>query len=561
MKISSLLFNLTLTRCINFIVNKYTSPSDFIILTSDRTDVDVPVARIDFRKGKIIDIESKSKPTFFIVENMKDSDIFSYWATVTRFPRMFFHPRARYLFIEEDFSPFYLRLFSRFNVYNSIFLNSKTGNIYTSFPFMNTNRKLRRNNAVHRIGKCDETSLLHDNLYPSKLPKDWQNQAMRIIFMRSEIYTKCVNCPRPGIEIEIITLILNQLKIFYHFYESQMNNENILLIEHRGYDFFIGTALSENTNLLEYTRSYVDDYMSWFVPMPKKLERWRYILLVFTPTTWILGFLSFVAIVSAFILVKTYKKPAYLNVTQFISVIFVGRIKRYRTENIPQEFLILCMVFLSFMVYNLFCSRLTFLLNGVNFSNSVNSFEDIVKSNLKIGIVTYENYLEKMKDFENFPKNRFEQCDDLDECLRGAKTYKDIVFLFACRPIRASKHMIMENETGLPFLKELKPYFFNPKFVVKFFKGHPFLPVLDRKLQYLIEFGITDKIIKNYDVPPWELPVLEPTQSLKMEHMVAPFIILGVRILMSLLAFSFEMRQFMNFNPKVWFSRNRSRQI
>ncbi|KAK9886790.1 hypothetical protein WA026_018442 [Henosepilachna vigintioctopunctata] len=372
MKISSLLFNVTLTRCINFIVNKYTSPSDFIILTSDRTDVDAPVARIDFRKRKITDIESKSKPTFFIVENMNDSDIFSYWATVTRFPRMFFHPRARYLFIEEDFSPFYLRLPSRFNVFNSIFLNAKTGNIYTSFPFMNTNRKLRRNNAVHRIGKCDETSLLHDNLYPSKLPKDWQNQAMRIIYMSSDIYTSCVNCTRPGIEIEIITLILNHLKIFYHFYESKYNYENELLIQHSGYDFFIGTALSENTNLLEYTRSYVDDYMSWFVPMPKKLERWRYILLVFSPTTWILG--------------------------------------------------------------------------------------------------------------------------------------------------------------------------------------HPFLPVLDRKLQHLIEFGITDKIIEKYDVPPWELPTLEPIQSLKMEHMVAPFIILGVGILMSLLAFCFEMRQFISFNPKVWFS-------
>ncbi|KAL3267004.1 hypothetical protein HHI36_011152 [Cryptolaemus montrouzieri] len=83
-------------------------------------------------------------------------------------------------------------------------------------------------------------------------------------------------------------------------------------------------------------------------------------------------------------------------------------------------------------------------------------------------------------------------------------------------------------------LRELPDPALTAQIVAFFSKGHPLFPLFNRHLKYLIESGITNRIIDKYSSPAeLEAPSLESTQSLNFEHIVAPLLILNIGLFLA----------------------------
>ncbi|KAK9875274.1 hypothetical protein WA026_007665 [Henosepilachna vigintioctopunctata] len=170
--------------------------------------------------------------------------------------------------------------------------------------------------------------------------------------------------------------------------------------------------------------------------------------------------------------------------------------------------------------------------------------EDIVNNNLFVGTSDkyYESMVENSPEFFNYSEELFLDCSVNFTCWKRIRNSRDVAVLVGVQSNRSLKKTYTNKITGSSFMKELKRSFFTIKYVLLLNRGHPFFHELNSHVQYLIESGISEKINKKYENPYWDLPTKEPIQVLKLEHIVSPFMILAVGLMLSIIVFLFELR-------------------
>ncbi|KAK9886804.1 hypothetical protein WA026_018457 [Henosepilachna vigintioctopunctata] len=540
MKISRLMVNFTLTQCINFILNKNTSPTDFIIVTSNSVDIlpNRPVAR--FEKGKAFTIPFGLKPDVLIFDNATVKEIQNvYYSLVNHRAHS---ATAKYIFIVDIFYSTLINFVTSNYLVNTIFIIMKTREIialapYEKYEFVHSYRKL-----LMKLGTCDNQSSFEHNFFPSKNYRNWTKRTITLLYSQTQLHSRCVKCKKPGISFEIMTLILKHLNILYRFLRLTSKNTNELMDR---YDFKLGANVLTVQDLFEYTIPFDEEALYFYVARPLQIDRWRYILLVFSPSAWMYFVLSLLTAVAVFIVMKYInERLKNIDIIQFIFIIFLGRIKRYRTRFVSLEILVFCMVFMSVMLNYLFCSKLTYLLNGITFEEGVESFEDIANQGFSIGVTQKQDieWVKMMPEFRNYTEKNFVYCKENLNCHFRTKRYRNFTFLWGHRMMPAFGETLIDRNTGIPFLKIIEPPFMTVKIVSSVRKGHPLLPILNENLEYLIESGLTKKIIEKYVKPQYDIPTLEPLESLKLRHFVAPFMILAVGLTASFLVFLMEIR-------------------
>ncbi|KAK9878587.1 hypothetical protein WA026_022657 [Henosepilachna vigintioctopunctata] len=525
MKISPKDFNSTLilTQCINSILHWNTSPTDRIFASSGSVNFNTTVLRLGYTNVDVL--RGFMRCNFYIMDDF--AKFLEYQVHLVKLEmktRYKLISSNRILLIENTFpSKFAIKISKVFE--NAIYLSTTTGTIY---------KYSSKNDSLVKITNCENYLSQHSHLFTSKISKF---RMISVGYYKNSIYTACDNCSRPGIEIEIMKLLLDHLGMTYKF-ERILNYRE----DRRLYDIRVGGATYLHNEFV--TQSYVEDFMKFFVPMPQKLDRWRYILLVFDTASWIGFLITFMVNVFIFIVIKYLRqKQVRCDLIQFIFVIFLGRTGRYRTRDIGLEFLIFSMVFWSAMINYLFCSRLTFLLNGINYKNQIESPDDIIRNGLSVGITEPQNLeiLRNIDEFANYSLNNIEDCNQ-NRCL-PLISKKNIVFFAAVRPARHLIRNHIDPKTGQPYLKEMKPSYFTRKISALMTKNHPFFPILNKHVKYLIESGITERIVKEYDKPYLDDLTSEPIRSLKFEHIIAPLFILTIGLTISLIVFFFELRK------------------
>ncbi|KAK9878589.1 hypothetical protein WA026_022659 [Henosepilachna vigintioctopunctata] len=524
MKISPHRFNvsLMLTQCINSILHWNTSPTDRISASSDSVNFNTTVLRLGYRNGDLL--RGVLRNDFYVLDNF--AKFLSYQGRLVELEMKYkykFSSLSRILLIENNFpSKFAIKISKIFQ--NAIYLNSTTGIIF---------RYSSKNESLVKITSCENYLLQHSDLFSTNILKFGM---ISVGYIHNHIYA-CANCTRPGIDIEILKLLLDHLDMTYKFEEMSP-----FLKDKRTFDIFVGGATYFHNEFV--TQSYVEDFMKFFVPMPQKLDRWRYILLVFDTASWIGFLMTFMASVFIFIVIKYLQQEQVgYDLIQFIFVIFLGRTERYRTRDIGLEFLIFSMVFWSAMLNYLFCSRLTFLLNGINYEDPIESPDDIIRNGLIVGITSPTNLqiLHDIDEFANYSLNKIKDCR-FNRCLPFI-TKRNMAFFAAVRPTRTLLRKHINPKTGQPYLKEMKKSFFTRKISASTYPNHPIFPILNKHVKYLIESGISERIVKKYDIPYLDDLTSEPIQSLKFEHMIAPLFILTIGLTISLIVFFFELRK------------------
>ncbi|KAK9886861.1 hypothetical protein WA026_018510 [Henosepilachna vigintioctopunctata] len=424
-------------------------------------------------------------------------------------------------------------------------MSMRTRKIITIAPYEQYKVEHKRVNSTLLIesGFCDDQYSLHRNFFPFKNYRNWRKRTITIVYSPTEAYSRCGKCKKPGISIEFITLILKHLNIPHKFLRGSLKSIEDIMKRH---DFLFGALVLKPPVIFDMTIPFAEDVLYFYVARSEQIDRWRYILLVFSPTAWMYFVLSFLATVAVLISMKHINEQSEnIDIIQFIFIIFLGRIKRYRTRVVSREILVFCMVFFSAMLNYLFCSRLTYILNGITFEKGVESFEDIANQGFSIGVTQKQDieWVKMLPEFRHYTEKNFVYCTESLNCHFRTKRYRNFAFLSGRRSMSAFKMILNDRDSGIPFLKFLNRPFMTVKIVSAVRKGHPLLPIIDKNLEYLIESGITGKIIEKYEVPTYEIPTLEPIQSLGLRHFVAAFMILSVGLTLSFLVFLMEIRK------------------
>ncbi|KAL3266992.1 hypothetical protein HHI36_011140 [Cryptolaemus montrouzieri] len=184
------------------------------------------------------------------------------------------------------------------------------------------------------------------------------------------------------------------------------------------------------------------------------------------------------------------------------------------------------------MLDALFGVRLTYLLNGINFEDDIKSPKDFATHHLKVG--TGSPYLTSLLSFipemEQYSTKDYLECYSTNSC-QTEYHGKTLALLALSRQMNYLRPFYTLGEYPL---RELPDPALTVQIVAYFSKGHPLFPLFNRHLKYLIESGITNRIIDKYSSPvKLEVPSLESTQSLNIEHIVAPLFILNIGLVLA----------------------------
>ncbi|KAK9880106.1 hypothetical protein WA026_008621 [Henosepilachna vigintioctopunctata] len=546
MKFPTTAASLTLTQCINLIVQKYTSSGDVISVTSEKNGYDFPSVRMDYSENSLIEFlldYCDATPKFYIFDEMNIEQTLEQLV----FYRNYFNPRSRYLFIGTNFSTDQVEIVAFRNIYNAIFIDEISSEILTYFPFKE--KKLRKiDNSLQVVGKCRSDNASLENFFPQKMIVDFKKSEIFIVFNNAFIYTECNTCShnKSGIEIEIFQLLTKHLHIKTNFIPV----EKVLKKQFTGtFDIEIGALLMYPHSTCEQSVGYLTENMGFFVPATQRYSKWRLILSVFSIESWCAFILSLVilALIWAFIyltLQKTNGEGLFLSTKNFIIVFFEGRNKRCRICFWSQECLYFSVIFLSFAMYSFFNTRLTFLLYGIVFGKGIESPKDIAANELLIGspTPTLESFLRRIPGLETYPEKFYYPCSDLEPCLNFLRHEKNLALFYPVRLIRNLPTEFHISEEGIILMRQLKETYLTLHTVAYFQKGHPLFHLFNKHLRYLIESGIVAKIVEEYNSPLLEESELELTQKLNYQHMLAPLCLLIVGSCSSLIIFLLEVK-------------------
>ncbi|KAL3272888.1 hypothetical protein HHI36_014348 [Cryptolaemus montrouzieri] len=186
--------------------------------------------------------------------------------------------------------------------------------------------------------------------------------------------------------------------------------------------------------------------------------------------------------------------------------------------------------------------RLTYLLDGLNYQDAINSFDDITYNQIKIGLApSMIPLINTTPGISEYIEKFYIQCDVGPDCLRRSAFQKDIAVFKPARKAREFIKSYMIESRGEILLKEIKPAFVVEYQVIHFQRGHPLFPTFNKYLSNLIDTGMVGKIISKYD-PKIETmkEIYEGPKALKTEHLVIPLVIWIAGIVCASIMFASE---------------------
>ncbi|KAL3274858.1 hypothetical protein HHI36_019640 [Cryptolaemus montrouzieri] len=289
---------LTILQCINIITQISTNPKDLIGVLSERDGLDFPSIRLNHRIKLPDESTFPRAINFFILDGFNDTQIENI-VDIMR-PFSWFDPRAKFLIVGTNFSSAMMKYIAKYYVINLTFLDSSCGNITTTCPYKT--RSLQKiDTEASLIGYCDESliSMREDDFFPTKIPTNWKKTYLRLAHRNIPVFSRCVLCKNryKGIESEIFITIFQYLDIRLKAEEFDVGPDTYFEVYNYEIDMIFGVFYQfwvfKST---EVTFPYLQEYVSWFIPMAPEIPRWKYIFHIFHKNVVIAFILTVLAI-------------------------------------------------------------------------------------------------------------------------------------------------------------------------------------------------------------------------------------------------------------------------
>ncbi|KAK9890793.1 hypothetical protein WA026_012137 [Henosepilachna vigintioctopunctata] len=545
---------LKIIECVNLIVNFCSSNEKLSTAVFGQEDgYDFPHFRLNYNIPMATEVPFWP-PNFYIFNSLTDAEIVFVISSIRT--NVWFTPSAKFIFVGSGFTNSILKYLAKENLLRVMFFDTTSRSLYTVNPYRKGSYKAI-DTTLDSIGVCgtDKININESSLFQPTIPTNWKGSKLRVLHQQTMVFSDCFICESKfkGIESEIFYTIIEYLGIRPS--PNTYDNYNSFIMEHPKYRvgvIFGALAMELGLNSFDTTIPYLEEYIAFFVPPQRFMARWKYILTVFSIEIWLAWLISVTIISMAWSL--SHYKSTRIWISGRCFNMFVAAYKLFLTQSysfptlhISHGTISLCIVILSTMMNFFFGTRLTYILNGVNYESNINSFKELENSQLFIGIPT--SFFRKLVETEikDYPENLIKNCygDQYEICVNRSSGKRDIALVSSVRQLRYEEKV--EGKKGNQLLKQLKPPLFSAKFLAFFRKGNPVFPLINRMLGYLVESGIVNKITEKYDrlMTDEESP-MSVTQRLSMEHIAAPGFILVVGLIISFIVFILESKNFIN---------------
>ncbi|KAL3274804.1 hypothetical protein HHI36_019588 [Cryptolaemus montrouzieri] len=538
---------LTILQCINIITQISTNPGDQIGVLSDRIGFDFPGIIIKYPFERLRLYYEITPPKYYIFDSFNEEQIENIIETMRW--TFWFKPHAKFPIIGSNITTEILKLFAKYYIVNVTFLDVSSGNIATSYPYRE--KSLHRiDTEINFIKSCTDSLFISSekDLFPIKIPNEWNKSKIRVTFRRKDIFSKCIHCKTryKGIESEIFIVIFDYLKIGIQvvpFDERELNYAADLT-----FGLQVDRPRSKNP-----TYPYRHEHIAWFVPVASEIPRWKYVFTIFQKNVYIALVITILAI-SAVWSFKIYKytgrKPikSFFGILSSPFILFLGQSTRFYSKSLRHKILVCCIIFLATMMNFFFGTRLIYLLNGKNYESQINSIQKIRDNNFHIASTSrnlhYWAYF--TPEMRGYPRHLFTYCiENVTSCIQRAIERKNIAIVGFDREVR-NEEIKLYNQLLLEPISVHQ----NENLQGIFSKGYPLFDQTNRMLQYLFQSGIIKNIAEKYDKLLRINDEYFSMKSLSLAHMVLPVSIWTVGILLSVIVFCYEQMKFKYAGPK-----------
>ncbi|KAL3267956.1 hypothetical protein HHI36_007093, partial [Cryptolaemus montrouzieri] len=434
----------SILQCINIIVQITWNQKNPIVVVGEESGFNFPVLRLNVRKPYELG-RNFQPPNYYIFYNLNNTETGKFFFHTVKY--YWLEPSARFLFVGTNFSTRMISFIAKYYIFEVTFLEINSGKISTYYPYKDSSLQ-KIDVEVKTIGFCDSSisTLEKYDLFSPKIPQKWINSILRILYLSTSTFSTCIHCKRryKGIESEMFIMIFKHLNIRLtaDVYVNQLYAER-MLIQHK-YDMIFGTqsALEWFSNM-DVTMSYFQEDVVYFVANPLPLPRWKYYLTIFEVNVWC-SWLVTIMIISAIWIWKTYVNDQNIAMVSFLRipismfVLFLGQSINLHYKSFCRKILISCIIFLITFMNFFFGTRLTYLLNGLNYGDVIDSVEKIKENHLYIGGLrgTYI-WASQSLETRGYPKRYYIDCTEhYVSCLERTMFKKDMAYVGSVREIQ-----------------------------------------------------------------------------------------------------------------------------
>lgn len=398
-----------------------------------------------------------------------------------------------------------------------------TLHIYTHFPYYPPSRCGHNPTAVFIdqwvVNKEGEGNfLLGAPLFPDKIPLNFHGCPFKISTFEFEpLVTKptLINNKRmysEGLEIRVLELVMNAMNLSPIYRSPPENGKWGIRLENGSWNGIYGEVIDHLSDVavcgmvLDNIRSRSADFtvphegleISWHVPCAKPFPRWASLTRVFTPSLW-LGFFLIYVIVSVVMWMvlhirKTAKREYYMNLeTCFLNlwaVILSVSASGSASNRTVLRFIFLLWVWYSLVVNTVYQTFLTSFLVDPGVQDQLNTEEELVNSDLKLGFNSYMA-LHSDEVFTDRYKRRV-ICEDIDQCVERLAVQGDLAFLISKFVGRYKASFKFLRAGGKPGFCCIKDDFSHVWMVMYLQKGSLYLDRFNSILLRMWEAGMVD---------------------------------------------------------------------
>lgn len=246
---------------------------------------------------------------------------------------------------------------------------------------------------------------------------------------------------------------------------------------------------------------------------------------------------------------ETFHMWIAFDVVTAIFRIFLGQGYCFMARKPFHRIVLLFILLLSTIMNFLFVSRMRYLLNGLNYLDSVSSFVQVNKTASTIGAESYFmlTYIREILEFDD--SKQYIDCFRKNEYCWTNYENENTALFYNVRRARKYLYELNDYKRNQKEWIQLNPPVMTERFTAIFPKGSPMCKLFDKYLRYLLEAGIIDKISEKYYgrsfTPNKFYGMNTVAEKLNMSHMVAPGYIVISGLLFGFLVFVLEI--FVNF--------------
>jgi hypothetical protein len=446
-------------------------------------------------------------------------------------------------------------------VYNALVLveiSPQRLQCFTWFPYNKTARNCEEIRDVILLDtwvSYDGRGMFLDgrNLYPVKFPTNIGRCPLRVNTVIYPPYTflsgdESHSMQVSGLEPLIIKYIAQQMDAKVEFNQTPYSYDAYDLLGEDS-DISIGNMYydTDYSDKLEFTESHFTDTYHWYVPRALPRPQWTAVARVFVLSSWIL---SFSAVILSALLMRYLSRNLPLTVPQdgtyrstanclsiSCSVMLGVSVPTLPLSN-PLRVVFFFLVVFCMAVNSMFQSYVTSLLVEPGFQHQMDNFEELTESSLKVFVserIEWYLYYTDIEEKRIIPHNDTNSSMQMFYENRNSAIFlssSKISYLFSS--IQNKYHALSDNSLQLHSIMLVK-------------KGWPFLKQTNRVITRRVEGGIPNKIMNGIiSSKPYghgrvgvRNPVAE-NSSLSVEQLQVAFLILGVGLCVSLLAFVVE---------------------